>query len=260
MDHFPLSHFQLSHSSSTRSSSMASSAFSDLRRSAEALERSLEAKVPKHGQCTSRICASLDLSLSSPPLDLEAAGSSAAGPDEADEASLSAEIAALLSDLSAVTRSMAEQARSLPPGGAAALLLKRYREIHADYSSDFKRSCATLLAKRNSHELMAGAANTNDGGGGDEATAHLLREREALSSSVASSASVISQAGEIFGELRAQRAGLTSSRSRVGQMASNVPGINGIIDGIRRRKQRDNVILGCVLAGCILFTLWYWVG
>jgi len=236
--------------------------FQETRRAAETLERSLESKCNTYQQITSRICTRLDLShslssLASP--DLENPGSSPAAADDVEETSLSTAIQSLLSQMNDTNDRLATLAA--PTNPTATLLLKRYREIHWDYSSDFKKANDNLRRKREAAELFRGAdASLAGGNATDPATEHLLRERAALNSSVVSSRGVLGQASQIFEELKNQRGGLTSAGSRVSMITENVPGINRVIDAIRRKKEKDNVILGCVLAFCILFVLWYWLG
>ncbi|GMI53244.1 hypothetical protein TeGR_g9024 [Tetraparma gracilis] len=227
------------------------STFASLRRQAETLERSLDQAVTSHATLSSRLCASLSLS----PLDLESSSLSA---DELRERELSSSIPPLLSSLSSTVASL-QATLATPPPPAAAMLLSRFREIAGDHRATFEGASARLAEKRAQRELFGGAAAAG-GAGPDPAKEHLLRERGALQSSVAASRGVLGQAGGILGELRGQRGSLGGAAGMAQRMAGSVPGINRVIDGIRRKKQRDNAVLGVVLAGCVLFTLWYWLG
>lgn len=101
-----------------------------------------------------------------------------------------------------------------------------------------------------------GSLNNEDGG----ATEHLLRERNAINNSIKSADTVLSQASEIRANLRTQRNSLGVSMGYVSNIASNVPGLNHVMDAIRRKRSRDDLILSGVIATCILFTLWYLFG
>jgi golgi SNAP receptor complex member 1 len=65
------------------------------------------------------------------------------------------------------------------------------------------------------------------------------------------------QAHEARESLRVQRATLTSANSTLAAMSNQFPGIGRVVDAIQRRKARDNLVLGGVIASCICFTLWW---
>jgi Golgi SNAP receptor complex protein 1 len=73
--------------------------------------------------------------------------------------------------------------------------------------------------------------------------------------------SVIGQAALVRSELRDQGASLSGVSGTITRKNSGqVPGLNGFIDVIRKKRQRDDCIVGGIVAGCILFTLWYLFG
>ena len=145
------------------------------------------------------------------------------------------------------------------PSGQQSLIVKRFTEIAADFRSDYNRRTTALTSKKNRYDLLS-SSSLQPGSGNDSDTSQLLRERTALNSSLSSSRTIINQASEIFSSLKVQRNNLQGSGSKVRGIASNVPGINQIVEGIKKRKQRDNMILGGVIAFCTLFTMWYMFG
>ena len=140
---------------------------------------------------------------------------------------------------------------------SAAITVKRYREILFDLSGDFEKSRQAHVRKQERAKLFEGA--TGDGGenGNDPAMDHLLRERNHINNSLNSAASVIAQASEIQADLRSQGLSLGRVTSMMGQIAGNVPGLNTLIEKIRRKRSKDDKIVAAVIASCILFTLWY---
>ena len=142
------------------------------------------------------------------------------------------------------------------------LLVKRYREIVYDCTNDFKKTNRAILKKREQNDLFRGAASQSIEGedGDDPAMAALLRERNAIGNSLASAAGVIGQASDIRSELRNQGTALKNVGNKVLVMAGKVPGLNGLIENIRRKRGKDDKIVSAVIAGCILFTLWYVMG
>jgi len=88
----------------------------------------------------------------------------------------------------------------------------------------------------------------------------LLRERNAIGNSLKSASSVLNQASDIRNELRNQGKALRGAGTKVLNMAGRIPGLNGLIDNIRRRRGRDDMVVSGTIAVCILFTLWYVLG
>ena len=103
----------------------------------------------------------------------------------------------------------------------------------------------------------------NGGGGGDghdEGMEHLLRERNAIGNSMKAADAVLGQAAEVQSELRSQGASLRGIQGTMLAIAGNVPGLNVLIDKIRKKRNQDDMIVSGVIAFCILFTLWYVLG
>uniref|UniRef100_A0A7S1UZ61 Golgi SNAP receptor complex member 1 n=1 Tax=Grammatophora oceanica TaxID=210454 RepID=A0A7S1UZ61_9STRA len=90
---------------------------------------------------------------------------------------------------------------------------------------------------------------------------HLLRERTHISNSLSTSAAVINQASEIHVNLQQQGNSLRNNvQAVVGRILSSIPQANTLIQNIRRRRNRDDMILAGVIASCVLFTLYYLFG
>ena len=138
----------------------------------------------------------------------------------------------------------------------AALLVKRYREILFDLSGDFEKSRQAHVRKQERAKLMEGA-RTASGNDADPAMDHLLRERNHIHNSLNTAASVIAQASEVRADLRTQGLSLGRVQSTMGQIAGNIPGINTLVEKIRRKRSKDDMIVAGVIATCILITLYY---
>jgi Golgi SNAP receptor complex protein 1 len=227
------------------------SSFSAVRQKAESLESSLQKSVSRYIALSNS--SSNFNSLSSSPLQ------SAADIESGSElARLAHSITELLQSLNDTNTLMSSIVTRDSMGGREKMLLKRYCEIYNDYNNDYRKAEANVKARQQQAELFAGSSATNSGL--DENTEHLLRERNGLNNSVRESRGIVGVADGIFNELRNQRTSLLSSGNRATNIGAGMDGVNKVIDAIRRRKQKDNVILGCVLAACVLFVLWYWVG
>ena len=72
------------------------------------------------------------------------------------------------------------------------VLVKRYHEIHFDYSTEFKNTSSTVQRKRESVELFMNSSSWKDNGGEqDSSMAKLLRERNSIAASMKSINDVI---------------------------------------------------------------------
>jgi Golgi SNAP receptor complex protein 1 len=94
----------------------------------------------------------------------------------------------------------------------------------------------------------------------DPAMEHLMREGRHIGNSLNAASQVISQATEVRSDLRNQGLSLGRVQSAMGVIASNIPGLNTLVDRIKRKRSKDDKILAGVIASCILFTLWYLFG
>lgn len=138
----------------------------------------------------------------------------------------------------------------------ASLLVKRYREILFDLSGDFEKARQAHVRKQERAKLMEGA-RSNSGDVEDQGMDHLMRERNHIGNSMNAASSVIAQASEVRSDLRAQGLSLGNVQSTMGKIANNIPGLNTLVEKIRRKKSMDDKIVAGVIASCILFTLWY---
>jgi golgi SNAP receptor complex member 1 len=139
------------------------------------------------------------------------------------------------------------------------LLVKRYREILFDYTSDFNKTSATLTRKKEHSELFQNRT-MSQGESGDDAMEQLLRERSSINNSMETSASIINQASGIYGDLKQQGMSLKNVGGAISRITGNIPGLNRIVDNIRRKRSRDDYIVAGVIAACVCLTLWYIFG
>jgi Golgi SNAP receptor complex protein 1 len=89
---------------------------------------------------------------------------------------------------------------------------------------------------------------------------HLLRERNHINNSLNAAGGVIDQAEAVRTDLRLQGRGLRNTQGLLGALTTNIPGLNTLVEQIRRKRSRDDKIVAGVIATCILFTLWYLFG
>jgi Golgi SNAP receptor complex protein 1 len=145
----------------------------------------------------------------------------------------------------------------------ATAIVNRYQTILSDLRADMDKTVARVRQAKERQELMGGMNNANSGSSGgniDPAMEHLLRERNHIHNSQRAADSVLGQADNIRSDLRTQGRSLRSTGSLLGQITQNVPGLNHLVEHIRRRRSRDDYIVAGVIASCILITMWYVFG
>ena len=85
----------------------------------------------------------------------------------------------------------------------------------------------------------------------------MLDERRRIDNSHNMADSVLSQAYAVNEGFGIQREMLASVNRRIVGVASQVPGINGLIGRIGAKKRRDGIILGSFVAFCFLMLLYF---
>lgn len=172
-------------------------------------------------------------------------------------ASLQIEIPRLFSQLHDVIHGRLIPAATLASQRAVG---NRYRDILQDLQTDYDKTLTVLRRAKERHELLAGAAASSTEEGRDLGMESLLRERNHINNSMNAAASVLGQAESVRQDLRWQGRSLRSAGTLITAITSNIPGLNGLVEQIRRRRSRDDQIVAGVIASCILFTLWYLFG
>ncbi len=85
----------------------------------------------------------------------------------------------------------------------------------------------------------------------------MLDERQRIENSHSVVDSVLTQAYAVNEGFGQQRETLANINRRIVGVASQVPGINGLIGRIGTKKRRDGIILGSFIAFCFLTLLYF---
>jgi Golgi SNAP receptor complex protein 1 len=138
------------------------------------------------------------------------------------------------------------------------LVVKRYREIVFDLTSDYQKAHQVWQRSQERMELFKGA-RTNSGSedDADPAMQSLLQERNHIQNSLNGANQTLEQAFAVRQDLRQQGMSLGRVTTGISSIVSAIPGVNTLVDAIRRKRSRDDQILAVVIAVCICFTLWY---
>lgn len=225
----------------------------ELRKDARKLESELDHRLAAY----SKIGSSYSLAGVSGGLD----------PSEAQHRAV--EIEGLLAQLQEVNEAMATCAAAGGGGGGSSELqshtLARHNNILTEFIREFGRTKHAVAASLERAQLLGGFSGVSSSTRGNQAgatpgsDAHLRNERTSIRSALSQADSVISQAQATSGALSHQRSLLGGTFSKVSTIGSKIPLVNSVLNAIRRKKSRDNIILSAVVFACTLFLLIYWV-
>ena len=100
----------------------------------------------------------------------------------------------------------------------------------------------------------------HDGGEEDMSMeARLIRERVRIAGSTSAVDDLIGAAQNTARELFAQRGALTSAGNKLVAIGSRFPVVNNLILAIKKKKNKDAVILASVVGACTTFVLLYYL-
>ncbi|KAH0544072.1 hypothetical protein FGG08_001690 [Glutinoglossum americanum] len=139
--------------------------------------------------------------------------------------------------------------------------LSRHREILQDHRRELHRlKTAISDARARANLLSTVRSDINAYRSSNPAAAeaeYMLDERRRIDNSHNMADSVLSQAYAVNESFGIQRETLASVNRRIVGVASQVPGINGLIGRIGAKKRRDGIILGGFIAFCLLMLLYF---
>ncbi|EDW24837.1 GL24358 [Drosophila persimilis] len=229
---------------------MASSSYDVLRKQARSLENEIDLKLVAFSKIGAGSGGSSGISNSS-----SADTSPLLGDLVFD--SLSEEIEQMLEKLSTLNESMSD----LPATGAAAMhTLQRHREILHGYRQEFNKICANHTVRIEREELLRGSGLTTSGSpsiSGLSRREMYMKETGHLSSASHLVNDQINIAIETRDHLHAQRQAFKRLQTRFNDISNRFPLISSLIQRINIKKRRDSLILGAVVAFCIILLLLY---
>lgn len=167
------------------------------------------------------------------------------------------EISALLTRLGEINESLKSVVGTT--GDARSHTVARHRDILHDFNQEFKRLGSVVSAARERASLLENTGNSSPIMPNQSGMGLLLRERGVLSSTHSALDDVMGMAQGVATGLGQQRALFTGIGGKLAGVGSRFPVVNSLLNAIRRRKNRDNVILAGVVALCTLLLLIYWV-
>mmetsp|Transcript_27733 Transcript_27733/g.71372 ORF Transcript_27733/g.71372 Transcript_27733/m.71372 type:complete len:259 (-) Transcript_27733:150-926(-) len=215
----------------------------DLRKEARKLEGEIDIKLAAYA----KLCSGYDNGYSR-------RGEPGLGQEQL-AASKTAELEDLLQRLSDVNEAMGS---AVTGGDSRSHTLARHRDIHQEFTQEFRRLGVSLGAARDRTELLSGEGDALLGvqvqGGGS-----LLRERTTLNNTNSALDDVMGTATAVATSLTEQRRIFDGVGSKLMTIGAKFPVLNGLMNAIRRKKSKDTIILSAVIAACALFTIIYWL-
>lgn len=138
--------------------------------------------------------------------------------------------------------------------------LARHRDILHDFTQEYRRLSSIAGAARDRAGLLGGSSfDVSNNNNSSSSSGLLLRERSILDRSHAAMDGVLGQAQGVASNLTQQRQLFDAIDSKLAAVGARFPVVNSLLNAIRRRKNKDTLVLAGVSAVCLLLILIYWV-
>ncbi|CAF0909310.1 unnamed protein product [Rotaria sordida] len=241
-------------STNSRMSTAPSTEWEDLRKQARQHENEIDTKLMSF----SKLCSNY---VAHDPNDTSSS-SSTCTPSSFE--TMSIEIEKLLERLSDINKRMSDVVPSLlGPNSAATHTLQRHHEILQDYRREFERTKANIKNFKNREDLLI---NTNININNSDITStglssrrqdYYLREMNHLNSSHKLMDTNIEIASMVKKDLSDQRKYLLNITNKISTITNRFPLVNNVLQKIKVKKRKDSLVLGFVIAICLIILLLY---
>jgi Golgi SNAP receptor complex protein 1 len=227
----------------------------DLRKQARQLENEVDAKLMSFSKLCSNYVARDQTShhhgIDSPPT-----------PTSSSFDTMSIEIEKLLERLSDINKRMTDAIPALlGPNTAATHTLQRHHEICQDYRREFDRTKANIRNFKTREDLLMNNNNNNSDinstGLNSRRQDYYIRELGHLNNSNKLMDEHLDVATSLKNELFKQRRIFKSIEHKVKNFTHRFPLMNNILQKIKIKKRKDSLVLGFVIALCLIFLLLY---
>ena len=228
----------------------------DLRQQARQLENEIDAKLMSFSKLCSNHLAR-DQSSRYLALDFSSTGISASFE------AMSNDIEKLLERLSDINRRMTEAIPVLlgPNAAAATHTLQRHCEISQDYRREFERTKANMRNFQTREDLlMRTPANNHEpvsNGLNSRRQDHYARETDHLTHSHKLVDRALDAMTTIKDDLNKQRRYFHQISHKVNALSNRFPLMNSIMQKVKIKKRKDSLVLGFVIALCLILLLLY---
>ncbi|KIK87031.1 hypothetical protein PAXRUDRAFT_35380 [Paxillus rubicundulus Ve08.2h10] len=142
------------------------------------------------------------------------------------------------------------------PSQSMSRAIQRHREVYQDYARELQRTKTNAQHALEQANLLTGVRNDIDAYQSSAADS-LLAERGRIDSSHRMTEDILEQAYETRAEFSRQSFSLAGINTRMAGVVNTMPGINNLLAMIKSRRRRDSIIIGVVIAVCLLLLLSY---
>ncbi|XP_062522647.1 Golgi SNAP receptor complex member 1-like [Corticium candelabrum] len=178
---------------------------------------------------------------------------------------MSLEIEQLMNKLTEVNDTMQEHVNQMTetaPTPTMLHMLQRHRDILRNYSQEFSKTKTNIKAHQDREDLLGSVRRDiseykASAGGLNRRTDMYLKENEHLRNSERLTDEAISVAMATKENLTSQRGVFGNIGNRLSGMTSRFPLVNSLVQRIQVKKKKDSLILGGVIAVCIIILLLY---
>jgi Golgi SNAP receptor complex protein 1 len=171
---------------------------------------------------------------------------------------MSMEIEKLLERLSDINNRMSDVVPSLlGPNSAATHTLQRHHEILQDYRREFERTKANIRTYQTREDLLINNSDMTTAGLSSRRQDYYLREMGHLNNSHKSIDTSLEIATMIKKDLSDQKRYLLNITTKINSIANRFPLVNNVLQKIKVKKRKDSLVLGCVIAICLIILLLY---
>jgi Golgi SNAP receptor complex protein 1 len=244
-----------SYSSTNSRMAALSTDWEDLRKQARQLENEIDAKLMSFSKLCSNYVArdqtSHHLGIDSPPT-----------PTSSSFDAMSIEIEKLLEHLSDINKRMADAIPVLLGSNTAAThTLQRHHEISQDYRREFERTKANIRNFKTREDLLMNNNNTNSDvnapGLSSRRQEYYLREMGHINNSNKLIDENLEKASALKKGLHDQRRYFINITHKMKTLTNRFPLMNNILQKIKIKKRKDSLVLGFVIALCLIILLLY---
>jgi Golgi SNAP receptor complex protein 1 len=227
----------------------------DLRKQARQLENEIDTKLMSFSKLCSNYLAR-DQTTHHHGLD------SSPSPTSSSFDAMSIEIEKLLERLSDINKRMADTIPALLGSNTAAThTLQRHHEISQDYRREFERTKANIRNFKSREDLLMNNNNNSDistpAGLSSRRQDYYLRETGHLHNSNKAIDRYIDNALILKKGLVEQRRYFMNITHKIKTLTNRFPLMNNILQKIKIKKRKDSLVLGFVIALCLIVLLLY---
>jgi Golgi SNAP receptor complex protein 1 len=217
----------------------------DLRKQARQLENEIDSKLMSF----SKLCS-----------NYVARDQTSHHPSSSSFETMSIEIEKLLEHLSDINKRMTDAIPALlGPNTAATHTLQRHHEICQDYRREFDRTKANIRNFQTREDILMNNnhSDTNSSSLNIRGQEYHLRQMGILNNSHNLIDRHLDTASKLKDDLFDQRRLFMNITHKVKTLANRFPLMNNILQKVKIKKRKDSLVLGFVIACCIIFLLFY---